>query len=493
MQVRTITASRLALAVVVVAVAVAVGRSRTVPRPAPMPAAFAVAPAAAGGTSPAAARPVGNGNVEIPYIDKTPPPDDMAPSGVDFRAFRPNTDQAIRVFQERVDRNPRDVVSLAILGECFALKARESGDPGGYARAEDALRRALKQRPEYARARASLAMVLCSRHQFGEGLALARKVYDENPANLSALATIGDAQIELGRYQEARDAYQRLVGESPEPSSQARMARLAELTGQTEEALRLLRLAADAARRGGDPQDATWYQLRLGEIAFDAGRLDDAEAACRAALKENPEHREATADLGKVLAARGRHKEAIALLEQATAIVAEPATLALLGDLYTKIGQEAPARQAFDRLEQTAARYPEYRRELSLFYSEHDRQPSRALELAREELTVRPDIYGYDALAWALYRGSRFEEASRAMAEALKLGTRDARLFYHAGMIHLRLGDRASARSWLGRALALNPQFSLLDAAAARQTLATLGEPVESRTERDARTPSVPR
>ena len=51
-----------------------------------------------------------------------------------------------------------------------------------------------------------------------------------------------------------------------------------------------------------------------------------------------------------------------------------------------------------------------------------------------------------------------------AIREALRLGTRDARLFYHAGMIALAARDKAAARSYLERALALSPQFDLMQA-----------------------------
>lgn len=57
------------------------------------------------------------------------------------------------------------------------------------------------------------------------------------------------------------------------------------------------------------------------------------------------------------------------------------------------------------------------------------------------------------------------------------MGTRDARLFYHAGMIHAALGRVGDARAYLQRAVALNPHFDLLHAAQARRTLARLEGP----------------
>jgi tetratricopeptide (TPR) repeat protein len=94
--------------------------------------------------------------------------------------------------------------------------------------------------------------------------------------------------------------------------------------------------------------------------------------------------------------------------------------------------------------------------------------------LARRELEVRKDVYAYDVLAWALYKNDQPEAALAAVTEALQLGTRDARLFFHAGMIHHRLGDVTKAQSYLQRALATNPLFHPLHVAVAEQTLAAL-------------------
>ena len=469
---RVLSGMALALAVAVVAAAVAVGRHRPTPGGGLTKTSTS---STSKSTSPSPTVPPDiGGDVGNAFIDKTPPPDDVGASRVDFRSYRYTRDQAVRLFQSRVERDPKDFVSRALLGEAYALKARESGDLASFERAEDALRKSLDLLPGYTRARVALAQVLCDRHKFGEALDLAGLTFHENPGNLYALATLGDAQLGLGRYEEAEATYQKLLSRNTEPSTLARMAHIEELKGRTEEALDLLRRAALAEQKAAETQSAAWYEVRLGEISFDAGRLDDAETAYRAVLTSFPDHHEATWNLAKVRAARGHYDEAIALLEKAMAGAPEPSLLATLGELYVKNGQDERARQVFERLEQTAQRFPEYRRELVLFYAQHDRQLSRAVELAQEDLLTRGDIYGYDALAWALYKDGRPEEAAKAMAQALKLGTRDARLFYHAGLIDNRLGDRNSARTWLGRALALNPHFSVLDAEVARRTLAEL-------------------
>ena len=254
------------------------------------------------------------------------------------------------------------------------------------------------------------------------------------------------------------------------------LARLEELKGETDQALKLLQRAEADERKMSGSESATWYRVRIGDIRFDAGRIDEAERDYQAVLKEFPNHHDATANLGKVRAAQGRYDEAIAAYRKAVGINAEPPMLSALGDLYLKTDRKDLAAQTFKQLEQVASAHAEYRRELSLYYSHHDVKLPLALELAKKDLPGRSDIFGHDALAWALFKNDHAKEAAAEVAEALKLGTKDARLLFHAGMIHTRLGDKEKARDFLNRSLAINPHFSPIYADQARQTLDSLGE-----------------
>src|SRR5437762_2576146 len=101
-------------------------------------------------------------------------------------------------------------------------------------------------------------------------------------------------------------------------------------------------------------------------------------------------------------------------------------------------------------------------------------------------LDVFPDYYlalgglgrvraaeGRLAAAADLYRRA----AARAAHRALRLGTEDAMLHYHAGSIAAALGRNRIAARHLRRALALNPHFDLRQAPRARAALAALERP----------------
>jgi tetratricopeptide (TPR) repeat protein len=93
----------------------------------------------------------------------------------------------------------------------------------------------------------------------------------------------------------------------------------------------------------------------------------------------------------------------------------------------------------------------------------------------QEEIRTREDIYGYDLLAWALHKSGRDAEARIAMEQALAQGTRDAMLYYHAGIIARGLHDESSARHYLEQALAVNPSFDPFGPVTARAVLDSLG------------------
>ncbi len=97
-----------------------------------------------------------------------------------------------------------------------------------------------------------------------------------------------------------------------------------------------------------------------------------------------------------------------------------------------------------------------------------------ALAVAERERATRNDIYTSDVLAWCLYKKGRFTEAKTAIDEALRLGTRDPRLFYHAGMIALSNDDNQKGADYLKQALAINPSFDILQAEVAKEKLNAL-------------------
>jgi tetratricopeptide (TPR) repeat protein len=387
------------------------------------------------------------------------------------------TDQVIAFFQARVERDPIDFVSYSKLGEAYIRQARETGDITAYQRAQTAFDKALALFPDDRSAQAGRASVHFSLHDFAGALALARDVSAADPGATSALATIGDADVAIGNYEEARTVYGKLADAAPGASVLSRQSHLDELGGNIDRAVELMKQAeALSAANPTSTEALAFYRLRLGNLYFNSGRYDDAEHWLGRALDGFPDYYPALAGLGYVSAARGDYQQAIGYYERSVAIVPQPVVLAALGDTYARIGDDRAAQNQFATVE-FIGKLAEinkvlYNRELALFYADHKIKTSTAVELATAELDRRKDVYGYDTLAWALYRDGRPGDAAPYARQALALGTRDAKMLFHAGLIDQANGDGARAKDELTQALDLNPHFSVLLEQEARNVLA---------------------
>jgi tetratricopeptide (TPR) repeat protein len=179
--------------------------------------------------------------------------------------------------------------------------------------------------------------------------------------------------------------------------------------------------------------------------------------------------------MARLAAVRGAWREAADYGERAIARAIDPATLGLLHDAYSVLGDQTKAQEYYRAMALSVLRQPgPFHRAWSLFLLDHGREVPTVLAKVEEELESRKDIYGYDLLAWALHRSGRDGEAQEPMSHALALGTRDAMLFYHAGMIERALGNGQAARRHLEAALETNPYWDPFHPAEARAVLDSL-------------------
>jgi tetratricopeptide (TPR) repeat protein len=189
-------------------------------------------------------------------------------------------------------------------------------------------------------------------------------------------------------------------------------------------------------------------------------------------------HAAATGGLGRLAIGRGDRAEAIRHFAAAAAVLPLPEYVIALGEAREAAGDAEGAAENYDlaRAETRllVAAGVDVDLELALFEADHG-DPARAVELAEAAYAVRRTIRTADALAWASHAAGRFDDAARLADEALRLGTRDPLLRYHAGMIAIAVGRTDDARRLLGEALQLDPGFSATGAARARAGLEGLG------------------
>jgi tetratricopeptide (TPR) repeat protein len=387
-------------------------------------------------------------------------------------------DRVIANAQTRLQQFPTDDRAFTDLGLAYLQKARETNDPAYYSQAETALKQALAQNAGNADALGAMGSLALSRHAFREALDWGVKAHTAAPNKAYPYGVIADAQTELGQYDAAVATLDKMVHTRPDLSSYSRISYARELHGDVDGAIAAMQQAAEAG--GPAPENVSWVQVQLGNLYFNAGRLGEAEHAYQAALAAYPDYLHALAGMGQVRAAQGKPAEAIAYYKQAVAAVPLPQYLQALGDLYTAQGDTAAAQTQYDTVRQIfvvfAAGGVNVDAERAAFLADTDSEPAEAVRLAQAAIATRDDIHTWDTLAWAQYRAGQVADAQKSAAQALRLGTRNPLILFHAGMIAAKAGDSANARQWLGQVLAINPQFNVKYAPQAQATLAGLGK-----------------
>jgi tetratricopeptide (TPR) repeat protein len=414
------------------------------------------------------------------HSDTSVPP---VPAATTIPADGGASESTIRFLEDRIKKDPDDFIAYNKLAGYYLQRVRETGDLNYLELAQRAAKTSLGVLPaeQNIGGLAALAQSEFASHEFAAARDHAQQLTRLDPKKSYPFHLLSDALIELGEYDKAADVIGDLEKQSAGAGVEIRTGKLAWLRGNVEEAKRRFANAIIFAEKQTTPsrEAIAWTRWQLGEVFFSTGEYETAEKQYRDALITFPDYYRALASLGRVLAARGDLSGAIAQYERATRILPDPTFVAALGDLYQLAGREREAQAQYALVEQigklSQANGVLYNRQLAIFYADHDLKAEEAYRQAQMEYEKRRDIYGADALAWTALKAGKLNEAQTAIREALRLGTRDAKMFYHAAMIAKAAGDNGTARDYLKRALALNPQFDARQALEARKAIETLG------------------
>ena len=415
--------------------------------------------AAGTGSSPRPATP-------MPTPASTPVAPPTAPPTV------PPTQGLIEFFAARVAEDPDDGEAQLQLGLALVQRIRETADPSLYPAAGSALQAARRLRPDDALPLVGLGGIALGKHEFAEALEIGESATAIDPSSSGARAVVVDALIELGRYEDASDAVDRLVEQSADLTSLARLSYVRELHGDLPGALEAMQRAA--ASPGLAPENTAFALALVGQLQQQRGDQAAARDAYEEALRLVPQHAPSLAGLGRLAVAAGDLIAAQALFERAVEILPLPEYVIALGETLEAAGNPADARKQYGlaraQIALLGAGGVVVDLDLAVFEADHG-DATTALMLADAAYAAAPTVRAADALGWALHRDGQDDEAWERVQEALRLGSRDPRFAYHAGAIALARGDEVAARRHLKGALQTDPGFSATDVIEARRLL----------------------
>ncbi len=333
-----------------------------------------------------------------------------------------------------VAARPENVGLAVTLADALVRQTRITGNAGLALEAEAALRRALIADPGNYDANRELGSLLLSQHRFREAIAVGEKNRDARPYDPLNYGVIGDGHLELGEYEQAFDAFDKMMALRPSAAAYARVAYARELQGNLTGAVESMKLAADATPPD-DPEALAWHHAQVGDLYLRLGKPHEAEAEYIVSSHAFPGHPFAMMGYARLLASRGEKSSALAMLQELARTAPTPDLAARTGDLLEQLGRHDESQRQYALAEAGWRVDAPEPKNLARFLAEHDRKIPEAVAIAEKAATERHDIFTEDALAWAYFKAGRVAAAREAIAQALRTGTKDADILAHAKAI----------------------------------------------------------
>jgi len=173
---------------------------------------------------------------------------------------RDGLSRSVASLTARVAANAADDEAAVALSDVLMRQARVVGDATLPRRAEAALTSTIAATESYL-GRRMLGAVYLAQHRFLEALDAGQRAQRLRPDDPWNYGVIGDAALELGRYDEAFAAFDRMTSLKPTAAAYARIAYARELQGNLDGAVTAMRMAIEATSPQ-DPEGIAWTWSR---------------------------------------------------------------------------------------------------------------------------------------------------------------------------------------------------------------------------------------
>ncbi len=342
----------------------------------------------------------------------------------------------VQALQTKLHRVAGDFTGWADLGGSYVELARVTADPTYYTKAQGALEKSLSlQADGNGPAMVGMGALANARHDFGKAKEWALKAEAVQPDTAEVYGVLADALTQLGDDKGAAGAVQRMLDLKPNVAAFTRASYHFELHGQENEARNALERALSSATSADETAYCRYY---LGELAFNAGKLDEAADQYEQGITASPNDATLQQGKAKVAAARGHTDEALDIYRKVVARAPLPQYFVEYAELLTKAGKpdEAAQQLAIVAQQQKLLESQGATDDLSasLIAADHG-DKAEALRRAEAEWARRQSVFVADAMAWALHANGRDTEALVYADKAVANGWRNPVVVGHRNAI----------------------------------------------------------
>ena len=369
------------------------------------------------------------------------------------------------------------------LAEVYMTEARVTGEHGHYYPAAlEVLQQVKATEPEPTdirfQALMHLASVQLSQHDFRSALETAKEGMAISPYNAQIVGALVDAYVELGEYEKAVAAADKMIQIRPDLRSYSRVSYLREIHGDIQGSLEAMSMAADAGYPGYE--QTAWARLTLGDMLAKYGRTAEAKSQYEMTLAQREDYSFAMAALADLEIQQGNIEKGEEMLKRAAAIIPEFGYYVQLAHLYKDNDRPDDAKKMYDEilvmLEDDVKSGHNMNLEYADLYLNYDEDYDKALSYANQEFAKRPKNIDVNRMLAIIYlKKGDLEKARTHIDEASRTGAKYPELLTTRGMIALAEGNKKAAMEDLQMSFKINPTQSGLFAADAR---AAVGKPI---------------
>lgn len=356
--------------------------------------------------------------------------------------------QNIEEFETKTSLKNGGAIELSTLATLQTSKARATGDPSFYKKAELNAERSLQILPHFNdQSLLVLARVAEAKHQFDKAISLATKTIS-GKFRTEALSILITSYLAQGKLKEASVRADQLIQEKPGVSSYPLRALVLDAQGRKEEAEFDFKRAL-VVEDLGELFHSAWARALLARFYLKNRNPQSAEELLTESLRIYPKYPLSLDLLGELELQRKNYKKASDIFFEAFMITRQVPYLRhyarakeLAGDSDSALAARAEAEQQLrDQLE--LGDYG-HREELVLLLLEKGSRESakEALNLLQKELLYRKTAREYHLLAKVFMVLHDWGKAQEAIQEALRTGARDFEIYSDAAHIEGQIGSK---------------------------------------------------
>ncbi len=299
----------------------------------------------------------------------------------------------------------------------------------------------------------ALAVNCMTRHEFRQAKKYIYKALAVGDNKSSSLYALFDINMELGDYAGAKDVISRFENKNAF-AYLIREAKIDDQEGRLDIAIEKMEKAFERIK--DDPSLFSWTLSNLGDMYGHAGRVEEAYQAYLSVLKKNPSHDFALKGIAWIALSRDHNTTITKQIALALAKRKEMPDMHLLLAKIAAEENDVSEKKLQHQLFKEKANNPKYgdmyNKYLVLLESEEFSNPSKAIEIAKEEIRNRPTPQSYDLLAWGYFQQGEDEKAAAVAQQYVEGKTFEPEAIYHLGMIYKKI-DEGKSRELLKEAL----------------------------------------